>query len=126
MWRLAGKPAAAPAVDLEAMIRLLFRFLATVALAVAVVMAVLDATRSLAASAVSFTPLAESWQTVSPDTLETFRQFVETSIHPLAWDPAMTGLLASPGFVVFALLALLLYAIGYRPRRRVARFVIEN
>ncbi|MCV0395719.1 MAG: hypothetical protein K5872_05625 [Rhizobiaceae bacterium] len=100
------------------MIRFLFRLLATVALAVAVVMAVLDATRSIATSTVSLTALAESWQAASPQTLEGLRQtVVETAGEP-AWRAIEASVLSLPGFVAFAVLALLLYAIGHRPQRR--------
>ena len=51
------------------MFRFLFRLAATIALAVAVIMAVLDATRTVAASQLVLTPLDTSWLTVSPDTL---------------------------------------------------------
>ena len=52
------------------MIRFLFRLLATISLAVAVIMAVLDATRTVAAGSLVTTPLGTSWLAVSPATLE--------------------------------------------------------
>ncbi len=104
------------------MIRFLFRLLATLALAVAVIMAVLDATRSIAASALVLTPLGESWQSASPATFETARQTIGTDIWAPLWDPGMLFILAQPGFVVFAVLALLFYLVGYRPRRAPRRF----
>lgn len=107
------------------MIRFLFRVLATLSLAAAVIMAVLDATRTLAASELVMTPLAESWKSVSPETLASLEAFVVATIHPLAWDPALAALLALPGFAVFAGLALVFYAIGHRRERRVGRFVVE-
>lgn len=100
------------------MLRFLFRFLSTVSLAVAVVMAVLDATRSVASSALVTTPLGRSWQAVSPDTLAATQKFIETTLHPLLWDPVALAILQLPGFVAFGLLALILYAVGYRPERR--------
>lgn len=107
------------------MIRFLFRILATISLAAAVIMAVLDATRSLAASEPVLMPLAESWQAVAPATLAGLQDFVVATIHPVAWDPALLAILGLPGFVVFGVLALLFYAIGYRPERRVGRFAAE-
>jgi hypothetical protein len=99
------------------MVRFVFRLLATVSLAVAVVLAVLDATRSVAASRLVLTPLGESWKAASPHTLENARLAVE-SRWPFLWDTAVAWLLAAPGAAMFALLALLLYAIGHRPERR--------
>jgi hypothetical protein len=108
------------------MLRFLFRFLSTVSLAIAVVMAVLDATRSIAASALVMTPLGSSWLTVSPETMAAAQKFTETTLHPLLWDPVAVGILQLPGFVVFGVLALILYAIGYRQERRSVGFAIEN
>ena len=108
------------------MFRFLFRLLATFALAVGVVMAVLDVTRTIAASRLVLTPLADSWRSVSPETLEQFQSFVTGYAHPLAWDPITVFILGLPGFVVFGVLAFLLYAIGHRPERRIGTFVIER
>ncbi|MEO9339516.1 hypothetical protein ABFT80_19030 [Mesorhizobium sp. SB112] len=107
------------------MFRFLFRLAASIALAVAVIMAVLDATRTVAASQLVLTPLATSWVTVSPETLETARAFVSEKVHPLLWDPAIVTVLKLPGFVFFAILAFLLYAVGHRPERRSGRFAAD-
>ena len=98
------------------MIRFLFRFLATIVLAVAVVLAVVDATRTVAAGDWVLTPLGTSWMSVSPDTLEKAQAAIE-GLLPALWDPVTLAVLKLPGFVVFAVLALLLYAIGRRPAR---------
>lgn len=99
------------------MFRFLFRLAAMVALSVAVIMAVLDTTRSVAASALVLTPLKTSWLAVSPDTLSAFEVFVREKAGPVLWDGFITRILDLPGFAVFAALSLLLYAIGYRRRR---------
>jgi len=108
------------------MIRFLFRFLATISLAVAVIMAVLDATRTVAAKALVMTPLVISWDNTFPQQLVEFRAFLVQKVGPLAWDPVALTLLTLPGFVVFAILAFLLYAIGRRPQRRIGRFVVDE
>jgi hypothetical protein len=105
------------------MIRLLFRLLAMVALAVAVIMAVLDATRSIAASGIVMTPLASAWTAVSPDTLSALQAFVTERLGPVAWDPVLVQLLDLPGFAIFAVLAFLFYAIGRRRERPVGRLL---
>ena len=99
-----------------AMIRFVFRLLATISLALAVILAVLDATRSVAMSRLVLTPLGESWKTLSPATLDSLRAMVEGR-WPLLWDIVAVWLLSAPGAIVFAVLALLLYAIGHRPQR---------
>jgi hypothetical protein len=102
------------------MIRFVFRLLATIALAVAVILAVLDATRSVAVSKLVLTPLGESWRSAAPETLARVQAAVEQHSAYL-WDPVILRLLAMPGCAVFAALALLLYAIGHRPGRRARR-----
>ena len=104
------------------MLRFLFRLAAMVALSVAVIMAVLDATRSVAASALVMTPLNSSWLAVSPDTRAAFETFVRAKAGPMVWNGGIAWVLAQPGFAVFAVAALLLYAIGYRRRRRGGEF----
>ena len=99
------------------MFGLLFRLAAMVSLSVAVIMAVLDATRTVAASQPVMTPLKTSWNAVSPETLSAAEMFVRNEINPLLWDTAANWVLGLPGFAVFAALALLLYAVGYRRRR---------
>ncbi|MER8828707.1 hypothetical protein NKH73_19980 [Mesorhizobium sp. M0938] len=104
------------------MLRFLFRLAAMVALSVSVIMAVLDATRSVAASAVVMTPLNTSWLAVSPDTRIAFESFVRGKAGPLLWDGVIGWVLNQPGFAVFALLAFIFYMIGYRRQRLTGRF----
>ncbi len=99
------------------MMRFLFRLLSLFALSVAVIMAVLDATRSIAGSALIMTPLATSWAAVSADTLASVREMVETKLHRLVWDLMVAPVLSLPGFIVFAALAFLFFSIGRRPQR---------
>ena len=103
------------------MIRFLFRLAATVSLAVAVVMAVIDATRSVATGEIAMTPLGTNWMSVSPDTFEKAHDSI-AALLPALWDPVTVTVLKAPGFGVFAFLALLLYAIGRRPARRLDPF----
>jgi hypothetical protein len=95
------------------MIRFVFRLLSIFALSVSVVLAVVDAARCVAASALVTTPLSVSWASVSPDTLALVRETVSTHLGPFAWDVAAT-ILGLPGFGVFAVLALMFYAMGHR------------
>lgn len=103
------------------MIRFFFRFLSVVALAVAVILAVVDATRSIAASELVLTPLGTSWFAVSPESLNGAQALVQRYVFPVLWDPIIVTILTLPGFVVFLVLALLFYMIGRRPARRFGR-----
>ncbi|MEQ1952084.1 hypothetical protein [Mesorhizobium sp. CN2-181] len=106
------------------MIRFLFRLLSMVALSVAVIMAVLDAARSVAVSALVMTPLAVSWAAVSPEMPTRAQETVTASLGTLVWDLVVANVLALPGFVVFAALALLFYAIGRRPEPTPGRLAV--
>lgn len=108
------------------MIRFLFRLLATIALAVAVIMAVLDVTRTIAGSTLVLTPLGSSLGAVWPQMIDGLRTFLIGRAHPLLWDPVATFILAQPGFAVFLVLAFLLHAIGHRPKRRFDRFAAQG
>ena len=79
--------------------------------------AVIDATRSIAASAWVLTPLAESWQSVSPVSFAAAEGFVRKATLPVLWDPVALVVLSLPGFAVFAALALLFYLVGRRRER---------
>jgi hypothetical protein len=81
------------------MLKALLRLLSMVLLAVAVIMAVLDATRSIAAGAVVLTPLRSSWMAFSPQSLTGFEALVRDNLPDLVWDPVML-----PGFAIFAAL----------------------
>ena len=108
------------------MFRFLFRLLAIFALAVAVIMAVLDVTRTIAASQLVLTPLGASWVSVSPATLDAMQAFIIANAHPLVWNPVAIFILDQPGFAVFGVIALLLYAIGRKPERRIGHFAVTR
>jgi hypothetical protein len=103
-------------------IRSLLRLFAYIALSLAIIAAVLDAARSVGASHVIMTSLQDSWQSISASSLTLAEAYVKTHIYPILWDPLMLWVLETPTFIVFALLAFLLYAMGYKRQNRVGRF----
>lgn len=105
------------------MFKALLRLLSMICLSVAVIMAVLDTTRSIASETLVMTPLAASWASMSPTTLETFRITITQDVSPLAWDAVMVSLLTLPGFIFFAALAALLAVGGRRKVEHPSRFV---
>lgn len=107
------------------MFKALLRLLSMITLAVAVIMAVLDATRSIAAETIVWTPLGESWAAVSPSTLAGLEDAVVQGLPPFVWDPVVTGLLALPGFAVALALSLLLGFAGRRRMRASNRFATQ-
>jgi hypothetical protein len=93
------------------------RFLAAVLLLIAVIAAVDDATRSLAANAPVMTSLAEHLTRLAPAMLDSARDAIRRSTHPLVWDAGIGKLLLLPAWSVLGLLGLLAAYAGRRRRR---------
>lgn len=108
------------------MIRGLLRLLAMLALCIGVIMAVLDATRTVAAQTLVTTPLMESWQATWPEGLAGLQAFIEQRLFGVLWDPVATTILGLPGFLVFGVIGFVLYALGRKPERRIGRFVVND
>ena len=108
------------------MIRFLFRLLSTASLATAMIFAVIDAARSVAAGHLVTTPLGQSWLDAAPASLDAVKTFAEERLWTPLWDPGMVTILLAPGFAVFLALALLFYLVGHRPAPRRGRLVIET
>lgn len=120
-WADCEKPVAAKEGRGTRMFKTLVRLVSMVLLAVAVIMAVLDATRSIAAGSVVMTPLGASWMGVSPQSLAGFKDLVEANLPALFWDPVVLALLGLPGFAVFGGLSLLAALAGRKRERRIRR-----
>src|SRR5262245_64954852 len=73
-----------------------FRFLAGVLLLIAVIAAVYDGTRSVAAGALVSTPLAEHWSKIAPGLLSATQSAVSRTTHPLVWELGMRKVLLVP------------------------------
>ncbi|MCO6049305.1 hypothetical protein NGM99_05810 [Mesorhizobium sp. RP14(2022)] len=100
------------------MIRFLLRLLGAVLLAGAVILAVLDATRSLAAQGLVVTPLAQAWADGWPTGYEAARGWVASHAGEGLWNGVVLPLLSLPGVAILGLLALLFFALGRKPAER--------
>ena len=100
----------------------IFKILGLFVLALAVVLAVLDLTRSITASEITLTPLASSWNSVSRDTLLSFKDLVLAWTHPYLWDPVLLFVLQLPSWLVFWLLSMILLKLGQRRENPYGRF----
>jgi len=98
-----------------------FRFLAAVFLLIAVLAAVYDGTRSLAADKLVTASLLEHWSTLAPTLLNATQSAVKRSTHPLVWDVGLSKLLLLPASAVFLALGAI-FAYAGRRRRRVNVF----
>ena len=93
------------------MVRFVFRLLGYLLLAGAFVSAVVDGTRSIAASTLLWTRLGEPLQTLAPKAVPAL-QGALTGLHPLLWDPVAVKLLAAPLAVVLLVLGILFVALA--------------
>jgi hypothetical protein len=95
--------------------RLILRILGTWLIGVAVILIVIDGTRSLAASRIVTSSLGETWGAVSAGSLDGLRGFIDSRFFGPVLDPILTVLLGYPGFVVLGIPGILLVLAG-RPR----------
>ena len=95
----------------------LLRFLAGVFLLVAVIAAVNDVTRSVAAGTrIPAVSTYDHWSRLAPVTLTTARNAVQRKAHPLVWDPGLVSVLRLPAWGLFGLVGTLLAYAGRRRR----------
>jgi hypothetical protein len=93
------------------------RFLAGVLLLTAVLAAVYDGTRTLAADRLVTTSAGEHWGKLAPSSLKGAQAFVQRTTHPLVWDTLVRPPLALPTWALLGGLGLLLAYAGRRRRR---------
>ena len=94
------------------MFRSLSTLLGLLALALAVITAVLDLTRSIANSALTITPLGLEWFNFAPASLNLSQAIVQRYVHEWLWDPVIQSILLMPSWLVFVLLATLFLWLG--------------
>jgi hypothetical protein len=93
------------------------RFLAGVMFVIAVLAAVDDGTRSIAADQLVTTSLFEHWSKLAPALFAAAKSAVARYSHPLVWELGVRRLLLLPTWLVFAMLGLVLAYAGRRRRR---------
>jgi hypothetical protein len=98
--------------------RLVLRIIGTVLIALAVILVIIDGTKSLAANAIVFTPLGETWRSIQPDSLAAVRDFLGTRLFGPLLDPLVSGLLSLPGWAVAGVPGILLAWAGRSRRER--------
>ncbi|MES2907481.1 MAG: hypothetical protein V4691_10760 [Pseudomonadota bacterium] len=98
------------------MLSFIARFIGFVLLAAAAMFAVIDGTKSIAASELMLTPLGTTWKQLNAGSLAVIQQSFEKTLS-FAWSPMMTTLLAIPTFLIIALIAFLFLKLGNLRRR---------
>ncbi len=104
------------------MFHFLFRVIGLFVLALALVLAVLDITRSITASTLILTSLLESWEVISPSSLLTSKEVVETFTFPFVWDPIIVFVLKLPSWLVLWFVAMILLKLGQKRESPYGRF----
>lgn len=101
--------------------RLVLRTFGTWLVALAMVLLVIDGTKSLAGGALTFTSLDQTWTQLHAGSLEAVRTFLESRFFAAFLAQVMNAVLAAPAFAVVAVPGLLLALAGRK--RRTERFV---
>ena len=99
--------------------RLLLRIVGTLLIAFAVILLIIDGTKSLAANGLVFTPLSDTWSRISAQSLEAVKSFLETRLFGPALEAVVSTVLGFPGWAVIGLPGILLAWAGRSRRTRV-------
>jgi len=97
--------------------RLILRIAGTWLIGLALVLIVVDGTKSLGANSLVFTSLADLWLQVHPPSLDGVRAFFASRFFASLLDTALQALLAYPAFAVFAVPGIVLALAGRKPQR---------
>ncbi len=100
------------------MLKPILRILALFALAMALITAVLDITRSIADSTLVMTSLGVDWQNLAPVALNQAHFMVQQYLHPAIWDPVIVQILKAPTWFVFGIIWFVLSLLGRRRKSR--------
>ena len=99
--------------------RLLLRVLGTLLIACALILLIIDGTKSLGANTLVFTSLSDSWTQIHPDSLAAVKQFLETRFFGPLLETIVTAILSFPGWAVIGVPGILLAWAGRSRRERV-------
>ncbi|WP_428528680.1 hypothetical protein [Roseibium sp.] len=91
-------------------------------LAIAILVGIADASRSIAESEVMLKPLGQLWFEMSPETLNLSQAVIQRYVHPAVWDPMLQTVLTWPAWAVFAGVGVLFLLLGGRRQKRRFRY----
>jgi hypothetical protein len=97
--------------------RLVFRIAGTWLIGLAVVLLVIDGTKSLAANEIIFTSLAQAWMQIHGPSLGEVEGFFASRYFADLLAGALSALLSYPAFAVLGVPGVMLALMGRRPRR---------
>jgi len=99
--------------------RFILRIIGTTLLALALILVILDGTRSLGQNALVLTPLGETWRVIHAESLRQLQAFIQTRFFGALLDSVIGAVLSAPGWVVLGLPGALLAWLGRSKRSRV-------
>ena len=99
--------------------RLVLRIIGTVLIAFAVILLIIDGTKSLAANQVVLTSLEATWTQMHPQSLDAVKQFLGTRLFGPLLETVVAAILGFPGWAVVGVPGLLLAWAGRSRRTRV-------
>jgi hypothetical protein len=97
--------------------RIALRIIGTWLIGLALVLLVIDGTKSLAANAISWTSLAGIWTQIHAESLETSREFLGSRFFANLLEMGFDALLSYPAFAVIGVPGIVLALLGRRPHR---------
>jgi hypothetical protein len=97
--------------------RLVLRILGTWLIGLALVLLVIDGTKSLAANDIVFTAFGQAWSQVHRPSLEGTSGFFESRFFADLLGVVMQNILTYPAFAVLGVPGIVLALLGRRPRR---------
>jgi hypothetical protein len=95
--------------------RLILRVLGTWLIALAVVLLVVDGTKSLGANNIVLTSLGALWAQINQSSLETVREFFAGRFFADLLDNGFSGVLSYPAFAVFGVPGIVFSLLGRTP-----------
>ncbi len=98
--------------------RLILRIVGTWLLGVALILLIIDGTRSLGANTLVFTSFGDAWTWVSAASLAATRDFLGTRFFGPVLEPTVSAILAFPSWAVLAVPGALIAWMGRSRRTR--------
>ena len=99
--------------------RLILRVLGTLLIALAVILIIIDGTKSLAANSLVFTSLEATWLGMHAESLAALKDFLASRLFGPLISPVVSAILSFPGWAVIGLPGLLLAWAGRSRSERV-------
>lgn len=97
--------------------RIALRIVGTWLIGLALVLLVIDGTKSLAANDLTFTTFGDAWMQIHAQSLDGVRLFFQSRFFSALLDRVLDVLLTYPAFSVIGVPGIILALLGRRPRR---------